>query len=465
MAVRIRAERTRRNDDGAILPTAAIFLIALAAFAGLTLAGGSVYAAAQDGRRAADLAALGGAANLPTLNLGKTTDPNPLGLPVPMQRDTPLGTLDLSAPLPTLHTDFTSGVCAIAARQFGRNHSPVNDNYKIAEPTCTPSFHLENEWLQELADCLGGPLAAADCANRLEAGLNTLLPAPLQANPVVPALQTATTAVGAKGQVVTSELMTQIRALNTTLGGRLSPLLDQLNAYGGVDIDMTRLAPAILTPEVTVKIVQQVDVPGADLVNHGPVDVTSAATARRVIKNAVVAPTARLRPDGKFVIDANPALTSARDKAFTALDRIADHVTPKADQALTQVACPGTGVTCPTVSNAFDSMMADLSDAIDPPNGTAPDQWQLIQAAVADGRPIMMATASLIADPKAILGSTVYSLPGVAQLLPDLLFIPALELVPVVLSAGPIGQVIATPVNTAITAGQTKGLYRARLVD
>lgn len=478
-----RAFWTRRGkgDDGAILPTAALALVALVAFAGLTLAGGSVYAAAQDGRKAADLAALGGAANLPTLNLGTTTfDPtsgassttgtslNPLNLPDPTQADKPLATLDLTAALPTLDNDFASGVCAIAAREFGGGRAPIEDGYPApgTVPTCTSSFGFENQWLQELANCLAGDVAAADCANRLDQGLYSLLPAPDAASIVVTKLSAALTKAGKKGQVVTKKLITDIQTLNATLpGAPLTPLLDYFNSKGGISIDMTKLAPAILTPQVTVEVQQQVQVPGANMLGHGPVTVTDDATARRVIKNAVVVPTVTPNVDGTFTIDVNPYITTARDTVLGALDQLAADIAPEADQALTPLACPNTTTGCPVVEDSFGQVTADVRDAVDPPNGPAPDAVTLINNAVASGQAVMVAIPSYQVDPQAILGSTVYNLPGVKDLLGNLDFIPAFDVVPAILSAGPIGQVLATPVYTAVTAAQTRGLYRARLID
>jgi hypothetical protein len=456
----------RRDDAGAILPTAAILLVALAAFAGLTMAGGAVYAAAQEGRKAADLAALGAAANLPTLNLG-TTSANPQGLPSPVQLDTPLGTVDTTATLPTINQDFVLGACNIAARQFAPGRAPVTQAYAAAAPTCAPTPHLANHWLQELANCLAGTTTAADCANRLDAGLASLLPPPAPTSPVVSAVQSTTTQAGMTGQVVTSSLMAQLQSLNTTLGGALTPLLSRLNQAGGVDVDMTRLAPALLIPEVSVKIVQKIAVPGASLLHAGPVTLTTSATARRVVKNAVVVPAVTMpsATDGTVTFNLNPALATARDAAFNALQQVGNAVTPAADQALTQVACPGSATTCPTVSTSFTDALADLHDAVDPPNGPAPDALATINDAIAQGTPVMVATTSFVLDPKQVLGSTVYSLPGVKRLVPSLLFVPAFDMVPAILSAGPLGQVIATPVDTAVAAARMKGLYRARLVN
>jgi hypothetical protein len=458
------ARRRRADESGAILVTAAILMIAVAAVGGLSLAGGSVYAVAQEGRRAADFSALAGAANLPTLNLGSRD--NPLGVPEPSRTDTPLGTVDTTVVLPTLGDDFTLGVCAVAARQFGDGRAPMTDAYASAPTTCTPSVGFDDPWLQEVADCLAGSTNAADCAARLEQGLTDQLPPRLAGSKVVTALRDATTDAGLTGSVVTAELMTQVRSLNTTLGGRLTPLVDELDRAGGVHVDLSRLAPALLTPRVSVTITQQVAVPGAGLLQAGPVTLRHTATARRVIKNAVVVPAiGPIRPDGTFTIDLNPRVAAARDVTLTALDRVAEVVTPAADAAVRNVACPGSTDPCPAVTNTFGGLVADVRDATDPPNGPPPDAATLVRDAVAQREPIMVATTGYVVDPSQVLGSTVYSLPGVRQLLPGLLFIPALDIVPAVLSAGPLGEVVATPVATVAEAGRTRGLYRARLVD
>lgn len=462
-----RARRCR-GDDGATLVTAAVLLTAVAAFAGLLLAGGSVYAAAQEGRRAADLAALAAAANLPTLNLGSGTDPNPLGLPSPRHLDRRLGTIgvDASTPLPTLGEDFLSGACAVAARQFGNGRSPVTDSFSTAAPTCSPEVHLANPWLQELVSCLGGAAAATGCAADLAEALGDRLPAPRATDPIVAALSDAVHEAGMTGQVVTSTLLDEIRALDTTLRGALQPLLTHLNETGGVSVDVARLAPAIVSPNVSVTVTQQVDVPGAGLVGAGPVTLTQRSTARRTFKNAVVVPVVDVSlPNRTITFDANPRVAAARDKALDALRRVGDRVTPAADEALRNVACRDTFAACPAVSTTFDDLLADLRDVVDPPNGVAPDMRTLVDEAIAQQDPILVATAGYTADPRQILGSTIYDLPVVKQLLPGLLFIPALDVVPAVLSAGPLGRVVATPVDTAVAAARTKGLYRARLVD
>src|SRR5207302_9133258 len=167
--------------------------------AGLALAGGGLYGASQEGHRAADAAALAGAAALPTVNVG--TGPTPIGVPGPSQLDTPLGTVDTAGELPTLGQDFVLGACRIAALQFQPTRSPVTAT-SSGTTSCTASVGLGDQWLQRLADCLAGWSASAGCAQQLESSLESRLPAPAPTDPVTAALRDAATRAGQTGQVV-----------------------------------------------------------------------------------------------------------------------------------------------------------------------------------------------------------------------------------------------------------------------
>src|SRR5437764_15357354 len=97
----VLVRRCHRDERGSVLVTTAVLLVAVAALAGLALAGGAVYAADQEGRRASDVAALAGAAALPTIDVG--TGPNPLAVPTPAQLSTAcdaIGTTTSTTALP-----------------------------------------------------------------------------------------------------------------------------------------------------------------------------------------------------------------------------------------------------------------------------------------------------------------------------------------------------------------------------
>lgn len=455
----------RGDEQGAVLVTTAVLLTAIASFAGLALGTAALYGTAQEGRTAADLSAAAGAAALPGLAIGSTTWSNPLGLPTPSMLDTPLGTVDATPALPTLGTDFTLGVCRVVAQQFIDRRSPLTESWMTDPVQCTPTVSISDPALQRLANCLEGAGAMASCASQVESNLAAMADLPAEGAPVVAAVKEATEYAGLAGDVITADLMARIHNLNAVLGGRLSPLVDYLPADGKLSLDLARLAPALITPEVSVRVTQHVKVPGASLVGAGPITFTTDATARRTFKSAVAVPVVTPPgPDGSVIFDANPAVSYARDATLTALDEVGDAVVPTLDEAFAQAGCAGIVGACPSFGSAVDSMEADLRDILDPPNGTAPDAQTIIEQAVASGEPILLSAGSYVVDPKQVLGSTVYSLPGVAQLLPGLLFIPALDVVPVILSAGPLGKVVATPVDTVAAAGRARGLFKARLI-
>jgi hypothetical protein len=457
--------RARGDEQGAILVTTAVLLTAVASFAGLALGTAALYGTAQEGRTAADLSAAAGAASLPGLAIGST--PNPLGLPAPSMLDTPLGTIDATPSLPTLGTDFTLGVCRVVAQQFIDKRSPLTESWATGPVQCTPTVSVTDPALQRLVDCLQGAGSLASCAGQVESNLAAMADLPPEGAPVVAALEEATAYVGLAGDVMTAGLMARLHNLNAVLGGRLDPLVNALPHDGKLTVDLARIAPALVTPEVSVRVTQHVQVPGASLVGAGPITFTTDATARRAFKSAVAVPVVTPPgPDGGVVFDANPAIGYARDATLDAISSTADAVVPTLDQAFAQAGCAGTaGVApCPSFAAAVDAMEADLRDIVDPPRGTAPDAEAVIQQAIASGEPILLAVGSYVVNPRQILGSTVYSLPGVAQLLPSLLFVPALDVVPMILSAGPLGKIIATPVDTVAAAARARGLFKARLV-
>lgn len=463
--------RHPRSEEGAILPLGAVMFSVIAIMAGVVLAGGTLYSAGEEGRRAADTAALAGAAALPTLNLDQGA--NPLNLPGPQQLDTPLGTLTYSGSLPGLAQDFRSGTCQVAFAQFGPGGSPTSPESPVTAhwsaglpaPDCTVSVGLGNAFLDAVAGCLANSGAFTGCATSLQQSLWSKLQPPAPGDQVAQAVAGTVSAAGDQAQVVTSTLMAQLTTLNTQLGGALQPLLDALNGTHGIDVNPDAIAPAILTPQVTVDVRQQVAVPLASLLKAGPVTLHSHAVARRVFKSAVLAPTITLPgPDGTFTFATGPVLTGAEGAAFGALRTVDANVTPAADAAVDAAACPSIGGTCPQASSLTGPTISDLQDLLAPTTGPAPDPATVVSNAVATGEVVMVAAPAELVDPHQFLSQTVWQLPGVSTVVPQLMAVPALDFVPAVLSAGPLGSVVATPVDTVAAAAATRGLYRARLV-
>src|SRR5436305_512242 len=201
----------RRDERGSILVTAAVLLVGVATLAGLAVAGGAVYAADQEGRRAADVAALAGAAALPTINVG--SGPNPLAIPTPGQLDTPLGTVDATPAVPNLNQDLSLGACHLVGQHFSNRWSPVTESWQSGPVTCSVSVSMGDPWLDRLADCLSAVNATLTCADDLQRSLTSQLPVPDQASPVVTALNGPLTTAGDTGKALTAQLMAQIQTL------------------------------------------------------------------------------------------------------------------------------------------------------------------------------------------------------------------------------------------------------------
>src|ERR1043166_9610992 len=82
--VDVRVAKRFRGEQGATMIVAAILIPVLAVFAGLAWGTAMVYGANQEGRRAADLAALASASEFPMFNLStscQVTGTNPLTVP------------------------------------------------------------------------------------------------------------------------------------------------------------------------------------------------------------------------------------------------------------------------------------------------------------------------------------------------------------------------------------------------
>jgi hypothetical protein len=473
--------REQDHERGAVMVLTALIMSVLAIFAGGTLAAVTLYGANQEGRRAADLTALAAAASIPTLNLTACADTdticNPLHLPNSNQINTNLGTVDLNGALPLPGADWTIGSCKVADLQFESGRSPINQVFKVnGNPQCTPQPQYSQPWMQMIADCIKN---LSNCT-AVQNALNSLLPSVI-GTPLGTAIQSTLTLAGSVVPFVSSGLTGSLTVLNNqtgplsfcalngsgSAGGCLTPLISALS--GILTLNLANLAPALLTPQIKVTVSQHVNVPGAQLVGWGNSTITNTAIARRAFKNAVLIPAFGPKDPvtGKYTIDTTQTLANAKNAMMTALGLADQVVSPLVQAALTPVVCPSVPAPC-QVPSLLGDQLNDLNDLFNPPAGQPPlDGNQMITQAIANGQPVIVATLTTVVNPKDILGNTLWS--ALKLLVPSiggLLAAPALDFVPVTLqNSGTVGQVIATPVRTLVQAGQTQGLYRARLVD
>jgi hypothetical protein len=465
------------RERGAVMVLTALFMSVMAIFVGGTLTAVTLYGANQEGRRAADLAALSAAASLPTLNLTACADNdticNPRFLPNEHQINTNLGTVDLNGAVPLPNLNWTTGSCNVADQQFVNGRSPINQVFKVnGNPKCTPQAQYTQPWMQMVADCIQNLSTCTAVQN----SLNSILPTPIA--PLSTAIQSALTAADATTKLVSSTLMTTLNTLNNVSGllgvcfafggpGCLTPLI---NALGGsqLSLNLASLAPALLTPQVKMTVAQQVNVPGAALIGMGDSTIQNTATARRAFKNAVLLPAiGPKRADGTYVVNPNALLANAKDLMLTALGLVDQTVSPLVQSTLTPLVCSSNPTPC-QVPSLLGDQLTDLNDLFNPPGGQPPpDGNAILNQAVANGQPVLIATLGTVVNPSSILGGSLWNLlaPLLGLGVGNLLVAPALDFMPATLTnGGPVGY-IATPARTLVLAGQTQGLYRARLVD
>ena len=466
----------------------ALFISVLAIFAGGTWAAVTLYGANQEGRRAADLAALSAAATLPTANLTtcNTGVCNPVQVPTggqfcpPADQGingrvcTPLGTVDLNGAVPLPNLNWTTGSCGVADQQFISGRSPINQVFKVnGNPGCLPEAQFSQAWMQMLADCIQNLSSCQAVQN----SLTSILPSPA-GTALGTAIQNALTAADSAETLVSSSMMRTLSSLNGNgvfclpFGGNgcLQPLIDALGGDQGnrLQVNLASLAPALLTPQVKVTVTQQVNVPGAALIGLGNSTIRNSATARRAFKNAVLLPAiGPKRADGTYIVNPNETLAAAKDLTLTALGAVDNAVSPLVQNALTPIVCNSNPIPC-QVPSFIGEQINDLSDIFNPPGGQPPpDGNAIVLNAVQNAQPVLFATLGQVTNPQDVLGNTLWTAlkPLLGLGVGNLLVAPALDFMPATLQNGGTIGYIATPVRTVQLAGQTQGLYRARLVD
>ncbi|MEN3271953.1 MAG: hypothetical protein V7636_714 [Actinomycetota bacterium] len=537
--------RTGSNERGAVLIVTALLVPALVICGALAFGVTTLWTGRQDVQSAVDLGALAAAADTPTVSPELPIDGQDL-----FQNLTP--GLD--------PTDWHQRACAVAYKQFADGRSPVTNGLRAgdAAPSCNVSYEWESQLLATLAGCAQDVAELEGCRVALEQELRATLPAlsTLDASEssavaglvnllspvskiVTPALAAAMpTACAAEVSVgflsvsCAATIGTLLDSIDPTTGALLRPLsallqsviaplraaaaaggLDAVGAGVGFDstthrpqlgVDISRLAPALLTPRV------HVDVDGMTIKpTFSPMsfDVATGATARRTFKSALVLPTlgipgtsgfASLPPDLQaslataigaanaavaatrlagatdgWIVDPNLLTKSASDVATQSLDAISaldESVSTPTSTALCSHALP-LGTSCPVANDPIDEdhllgpFVQDLRDATrPPPDGDAPSLNDVLAHYADTGESVLVVAATHPVYFSKVFGSQVWQTllhpnigPSIASQLAPLMFIPALDVVPAtVLRDGNTYRLQRTLA--------TSGLYMARLV-
>ena len=272
----------------------------------------------------------------------------------------------------------------------------------------------------------------------------------------------------------------------------------------GVNLD--QLLPAVMTPRVKVTM-ENVDV--RPTFSPFTFDVTNSAVARRTIKTALVLPSGAIpypelsaELDGHFgldgaalalkaeaglggyAIDPNILTRTANrrvDRTIGLVDRIDGVLNRPILNSFMTAACSSGALSkyCPIVDtdDATRQMrgqfVQDLRDATrPPPKGAEPSLQEWLDDAADAGDPVLLVQTLSPKNMRQFFGATAWSAltdesmnPALAPLLSDLMYIPALDVVPATVGRVQIGPNRYYVLRSiAMDTLATKGLYQARLV-
>lgn len=525
--MRVSTPRDLRSERGSILVLTTVLLPALVAVSAVAMGVSTLWTTRLDGQRAVDLAALAGAANVPTASLDPAQQ---LDLPIP-----PEGRF-LTNPLDRIFdpTDWQERACAVLKAQLEGERSKVlqaSGDLTGVVPDCD-TWLSDSPTLAAVAACAGDVLDVPDCADALGSALTTTLPVLTTSVPAVTSAMdkaqdvadrytnTADSFLGAaEARAVKAACLVQVPLVNTCA---LS-LLDKLLGLGstalaeaglapsgdltyGVDLDT--LLPAILTPRVRVDLVGAKVRP---MLSPFTFDLGASATARRAIKNVLVLPSLGIPgtatetavearfgpvsadllldagPDG-FIVDPYDLVVPGDvvDLALEAVDEAEGLVLEAVVDAFRLAGCERNVVSrfCPDIDEVVatqtvrDEFLQDVYDATDPPPaGTRPTINEIL-ASYADSGEAFWAIAPLrrieLREVLRKAGLSALELETLELLNPVLdglfsafVLLPALDVVPVT-----VQRVTSDPTRELYTLKQvvsnetlaTTGLYQARLV-
>jgi hypothetical protein len=527
-----------------VLILTALLVPALVVCGALAFGVTALWTGRQDLQRAADLGALAAATDVPSVSGQLPIS----GLKLFQRFDDPLHA-----------DDWHDRARAVVVDQFADGRSPVATAFQTTDgaPSAAVAWAWVSPLLASLRACAADVAELAGCKAGLDAELGATLPevGTLDAS-AASAVAAVASALPPGDQVMSSQVATQLRdvcahetgisifgtvawtcdatvgsllgavdhrngSLLGTVTGTLRSLLAPIQhaatnglldpaAHGlGFDganvpqlgVDVAGAAPALLTPRVSVDVHDLTMKPSLSPMTFS---MTASATARRVIKSALVLPSVgmpglpadgwsllpastqqmllnRLGPNAPamlgaagtdgWLIDPNVLSASAPALAEKVLDLV-DHTETAYSTKLSSALCKRLppSVVCPIGDDIVDRQhllgpfMEDVWDATrPPPQGTAPTVQEILAAHADSGEPLYVVGGLRPVRLGEIFGSlwpTIRS-PHVGttlgSALSELMFVPALDVVPAAVhregTTFRLERVLATA-----------GLYKARLV-
>lgn len=427
------------NERGAVLLTVALVMTALM----LLVAGGigtfTMFGAQRELQKAADQAALAGAAALPIAYPNAILS-NLEALPFPDGITDPafelLGEAGVDIPrLSEIVPDPRAVACAYGSDSLSGNSASLINSFGTA-PANPPSTICSDGRVAPTMQST----ALLNCVNSIVASVTARV----------------TSAVGSLPLL--SGLLNPILA--AILGDPSNPEPGTVHALVNA---LNMALPAVLSPRMQVEVSSGFEPPLLSLITGDDgVQMKATAVAQRRLKNAVVVP---LVPGGVGSVNFNTALNQAQGPLIETLGNVD-----------TQLNTLTKALGLPSCNNLLTDLRTDLSDLYNPPLGPAPSARDLVDEAiraaqsaasrapasiddvgeavltVAPGEPVPVSTLiGAIAGP---LTEPLISLLGFTQ-------IPALDVAPFIFTELGEGDIS----GTIIAVANARGLFRATLVN
>jgi hypothetical protein len=353
--------RKRTGDEkGAVLVVVAIVttLLLILSVGGVMLF--TLGGANREMQKAADQAALAGAAALPLLRPGQALGSLPgldtvynltddVGLDVPLKSAIE-GIPDPRAVACAYGSASLTGDSARLVEGFGTAPSPAPSTYCASSPWSDPRIiPTLNSLSTPLSTCVNALTTQINgVINQLTSGLGSLLCLPLLG-------------------CVLSDVTNSVTAAVQRLQGVLTSVQN-----------LEALAPALLTPEMTVTVKSGVEPPLLGfLTGDDGVQMTVSATAERRLKNAIVLPNTPQLTN----VSLNSALAATKEPVMNALSQLNTQLNTLMGSSPAGLNLSG----CQNLLDPNDKIVKDISDIYSPPptGGPAPTGRDLIEGATA----------------------------------------------------------------------------------
>lgn len=440
MFIRNRA----RDEQGAVLIVVALVMSALLILTAGGIVSFTLYGANRELQRAADQAALAGAAALPPLNPGVVANNFPV--------------------VPGLDTAYN--LAGNAGLNIPRLGSLVPDPRAVA---CSYGHDSLSPGSARLINSFGAAPASP--------GPTVCAQSPWNDNRIIPTLVSTDLAACVQNLVgaITARVNTLLGPVSGLLGvlGVTAVVNQVLAPVNGLVADLERLAPAVLTPKMTVQVRSAVNPPLFSIASGGNgIQMTVTATAQRRLKNAVVVPTTPGVPLTGLNFNTE-LLSQTRGVAMSTLDQVNTQLNNLMSQFPATAGC----------QNVLSQVRTDIGDIYNPPSsGVGQD---LINAAVAATQSAAgragVTTGQLAGEAFYVIGagptpSTLASLVGPLSLLVQPLLAPLLNATQIptldvaIIAAHNLapGSLISggkvDPTKLISDAVQARGLFQATLV-